>query len=100
MVTFPGPKEPDDSARHERLSSQLAAVLDLMSDGQPRTIAEISRQVETRYGVRCPENSASAQLRHLRKNRFGGHVVLKSHVGRGLYEYRLRVGQTQQRMWE
>ncbi len=41
-----------------------------------------------------PAASISAQLRHLRKARFGGHTVNKRHRGpasAGLYEYQLLV---------
>ena len=36
-----------------------------------------------------PQASISAQLRHLRKRRFGSHEVEKKHVGAGLYLYRV-----------
>jgi hypothetical protein len=42
-----------------------------MGDGEWRTLAELSRAT----GI--PEASASADLRHLRKSRFGGHTVNK-----------------------
>ena len=37
-----------------------------------------------------PEASISAQLRHLRKQRFGGYKVDKRPRGDGLWEYRVR----------
>jgi hypothetical protein len=36
-----------------------------------------------------PEASVSAQLRHLRKPRFGGHTVERRYMSNGLYEYKL-----------
>jgi len=36
-----------------------------------------------------PEASASAHLRSLRKDRFGGHTVNRRHVREGLFEYQL-----------
>jgi hypothetical protein len=36
-----------------------------------------------------PEASVSAQLRHLRKRRFGEHLVERRYCGDGLYEYKL-----------
>ena len=36
-----------------------------------------------------PQASISAQMRHLRKNRFGGHTVHRRFKGSGLWEYRL-----------
>ena len=38
-----------------------------------------------------PPESVSAQLRHLRKERFGSHTVEKKYLGDGLYVYRLIV---------
>ncbi len=69
-----------------RLSGQLARVFELMRDGIWRTLGEI----EAATGD--PQASISAQLRHLRKKRFGGHDVEKRQRGereRGLYEYRV-----------
>lgn len=95
---FPGPKEPDEPARQDRLGNQYGAIFQLMSDGQPRTLDEISQAVE-RNGVRCPPASASAQLRHMRKQNFGGHVVVKQHLGRGLYSYQLKTARRQQNLF-
>jgi hypothetical protein len=70
---------------HERLAGQLQAIYDLMKDGKHRTLHEIAA------AVKAPESSVSAQLRHLRKERFGGHTVNRRHVGNGLYDYQLVV---------
>ncbi len=70
-----------------RLTGQIARVFELMRDGYWRTLAEI----EAATGD--PQASISAQLRHLRKPRFGGHEVEKRSRGereRGLYEYRVK----------
>jgi len=67
-----------------RLSRQHERVRDLMLDGRWRTLHEI----EALTGD--PSASISAQLRHLRKARFGSFVVHKRARGdrsRGLYEY-------------
>ena len=48
--------------------------------------------IETETGD--PQASISAQLRHLRKVRFGGHTIEKRRKGSeksGLWEYRLKV---------
>ena len=92
---YPGP---DDPGKSERLSHQHTAIKELMSDGQWRTLEQISHAVEA-MGVRCPPASASAQLRHLRKERFGGHTVKKVHRGNGLYEYQLVVTKQQKALW-
>lgn len=98
-MTFPGPTEPNEAARQDRLGNQYKAIFALMQDGVPRTLDEISTAVERSYGVRCPPASASAQLRHMRKDAFGSHVVLKEHVGRGLYRYQLRMSRRQQELF-
>lgn len=68
-----------------RLSSQYIEIFDLMSDGVYRSL----RDIETLTGH--PPASISAQLRHMRKKRFGGHTVDKRYLGSGLYEYQLHV---------
>ena len=66
-----------------RLAGQLLRVYELMADQQWRTLAGIARSTGD------PESSISAQLRHLRKPRFGGHTVNRRYVGDGLYQYQL-----------
>lgn len=69
-----------------RLTGQLLVITELMSDGKWRTLGEI--QDATGYG----ESSISAQLRNLRKPRFGSHTVNKRSRGnreQGLYEYQV-----------
>ena len=68
-----------------RLKGQLLRVWDCMSDGKWRTLGEIARLTGD------PESSVSAQLRHLRKERFGAHTIEKEYREFGLYEYRLIV---------
>lgn len=82
MTHFNGPDyvpERDDA----RLTGQLERVRNCMADGQWRTLADISRITND------PEASISAQLRHLRKKRFGSFQVSKEYLGLGLYRYRL-----------
>lgn len=66
-----------------RLTGQLLRVWGAMKDGHWRTLEQIAKLTGD------PQASVSAQLRHLRKPRFGGHQVEKRYLGRGLYEYRL-----------
>ncbi len=73
-------KEPGQA---KRLGALLERVRQLMSDGEWRSLAVIQRKVGG------SEASISARLRDLRKPRFGGLLVLRRHVGRGLYEYRI-----------
>ena len=72
-----------------RLSSQLGRVRQLMQDGEWRSLGEIARLTGD------PEASVSAQLRHLRKVRFGAHTVSRRHIGDGLYLYQLTLNQAQ-----
>lgn len=69
-----------------RLTGQIERIYLLMSDHHWRTLTEI--ELLTGY----PQASISAQLRHLRKPRFGGFIVEKRRRGdrkQGLFEYRL-----------
>lgn len=80
----------DYSPKHDnvRLTKQIKRVFDLMKDGEWRTLDEIA------FNTDDPEASVSAQLRNLRKDRFGAHEVNKRIRGErkhGLYEYQLRV---------
>lgn len=70
-----------------RLFGQLREVFTLMCDGQWRTIEQIALVVNgTEAGI-------SARLRDLRKKRYGGHTVERQYVGKGLWRYRLLVGE-------
>lgn len=57
-----------------------------MQDQKWRTLSEIEKAIEE------PQASISAQLRNLRKDKFGGHTVNRQRRGdpcQGLFEYRL-----------
>ena len=66
-----------------RLSTQYWDLYNLMRDGERRTLNRIA--IITGH----PPASISAQLRHMRKVRFGSNTVNKHHLGKGLYEYEL-----------
>ena len=66
-----------------RLTGQIERVWKVMRDQRWRTLKTISAITGD------PEASVSAQLRHLRKERFGAHGVERRYVGNGLYEYRV-----------
>ena len=68
-----------------RLTGQILRVWECMSDGKWRTLKDIAQQTGD------PEASVSAQLRHLRKPRFGGHTVEREYITNGLYKYKLEV---------
>lgn len=68
----------------KRLIGQMLRVWEVMVDGQWRGLRAISDLTGD------PEASVSAQLRHLRKPRFGGHTLEKRHNDAGsFFEYRL-----------
>lgn len=71
-----------------RLSDQLARIYSVIRDGKWYTLAEIAAKTED------PEASISAQLRHLRKPRFGSHVIEREHISGGLYQYRMKVDES------
>jgi hypothetical protein len=79
---------PAYSSQHDkqRLTGQILRVANLMFDGRWRTLAEISAVTGD------PQASISAQLRHLRKKKFGEYNVEKRARGArdaGLWEYRV-----------
>ena len=77
-----------DYAASMRFNGQIRRMFNLMKDARYRTLAEITEFTGD------PEASISANLRHLRKNRFGNHIVDKQRRGKittGLWEYRLLV---------
>jgi hypothetical protein len=78
------------SVDHARLSKQHERVRDCMLDGVWRTLEEIAALTGD------PPASVSAQLRHLRKPRFGSYTIEKRARGdraSGLFEYRLEASQ-------
>ena len=84
-LDFDGPAYRPEHDR-DRLTGQLLRIVDVMKDGEWWTLEEV------RHVTGDPEASISAQLRHLRKPRFGKHTVLKRRRGdpkAGCYEYRL-----------
>lgn len=68
---------------HARLTGQIERIFNIMRDGRWRTLRQIANQTGD------PESSVSAQLRHLRKERFGGHAVDREYIADGLYQYRV-----------
>lgn len=81
-LRFEGP--PDNARDFDRLSDQYDKIFGLMKDGEWRSLAEIE------YQTSYPQASISAQLRHMRKLRFGGHTVEKRRRQDGnVWEYKL-----------
>lgn len=75
----------DEERDGNRLLKQLGKVSAIMSDGRWHTLAELADKTGN------PEASLSARLRDLRKKRFGGHIVERQFVRRGLFKYRMVV---------
>jgi hypothetical protein len=70
----------------ERLTKQINKLWYCMKDGKWMTLSEIEDYIG------APQASISADLRHLRKKRFGSHTILKKRRGEesnGLWEYKL-----------
>lgn len=67
-----------------RLDKQLDRIRELMIDGRWRTLREIASL------TKAPEASVSAQLRNLRKERFGGFTVNHRRREGGIWEYQVR----------
>src|SRR5262249_44545565 len=67
----------------ERLSSQLVRVYNFMRGGRWHTLRGISEAVNGTAAT------VSARLRDLRKERFGGHAILRQRRDGGLFEYRM-----------
>ena len=69
-----------------RLTGQIERIFTTMADKQWRTLREIESITND------PQASISAQLRHLRKPKFGNHQLHKRRRGdrtKGLFEYSL-----------
>ena len=79
---FDGP-EYDPKRDNARLAGQLQRVFDTMSDGRWRTLEELAAATGD------PVASVSAQLRHLRKPRFGSHTVNRRSRTGALFEYQV-----------
>ena len=85
---FNGP-DYDPALDDARLTKQLGRVWSALQGGRWMTLREIASHTQD------PEASISAQLRHLRKPRFGSYTIEKRRRGtpaHGLYEYRLTGG--------
>ena len=87
---FNGP-EYKPNRDYTRLKNQIGRVFKIMKDQNWRTLNDISTatSLHTSHGQPDPVASVSAQLRHLRKKRFGSHTVNRKHVSNGLFEYQL-----------
>ena len=74
----------NDHRDRNRLNGQTKAVYGLMRDREWRTLDVIAAMTG------APPASASARLRDLRKKRYGGYLVDREHIGKGVWRYRVR----------
>lgn len=65
-----------------RLMAQMKRVTEVMDDGEWHTLFDLSAATDD------PLQSVSARLRDMRKERFGGHTILRRYVSKGVFEYR------------
>jgi hypothetical protein len=61
----------------------LYKLLSVVKDGKWRTIKQLSDATGN-----IP-TAASANMRNLRKAKYGGYIIERRHLGNGLYEYRM-----------
>tara|TARA_R100000808_G_scaffold19832_1_gene42976 strand:- start:1090 stop:1395 length:306 start_codon:yes stop_codon:yes gene_type:complete len=73
----------NDKRDRPRLNGQIRRVYRAMCSSRWMTLDDV---VEI---TGDPHASVSAQMRHLRKEKFGSNYVQKRYKGRGLFEYRL-----------
>jgi len=67
----------------ERLTGQIKRVFRHIQDGKWYTVEKIANTTGD------PQTSVSAQIRNLRKPKFGAHEIDRQYLGSGLYEYRM-----------
>lgn len=65
-----------------RLDNAMGRIYNHMQDGKWYTLAELAEVGQ------CSEACASARCRDMRKSKFGGFQINKSHCGNGLWKYR------------
>ncbi len=73
----------DPAKDNQRLEKQIGRVFDIMKDGKKRSLQRIQADIESKHKIKDPESSISAQLRHLKKPRFGGYTVNKERATDG-----------------
>ena len=82
MPDFDGPEYKPERDK-ARLTTQMEDIRAYMLLGGWHDLEWIS------LNTGHPPASVSAQLRHLRKAKFGAYIVERRHVERGLFEYRV-----------
>jgi transcriptional antiterminator len=73
----------DSDRDKERLTKQRDKIRMYMEGRNYLTVKEVAEVLN------YPENSVSAQMRNLRKEKFGGRIVHREYFGNGLYKFKL-----------
>ena len=84
LIMAEGSTSRNDKRDRKRLTGQCKRVYKTMETGRWLTLDDIAAE------AKAPQASVSAQIRHLRKPKFGSHIIDKRHNNNGLFEYRLR----------
>lgn len=74
---------PKDEDRAIKLTTDMSKVLDILLDHKPHLVKEIAGRLS------LPECSVSAQIRHLRKEKFGAYTVKLIRITKSLSAYQL-----------
>ncbi len=74
---------PLDDERAQKLTGDLKRVFDILSKGGAHLVSDIARDLN------LPACSVSAQIRHLRKPKFGGFTVKRISLTKGLSAYQM-----------
>lgn len=69
---------------NKRLTTQRGRILHRLKQGGWYTLDTLSALEN------APQASVSAQLRNLRKLKYGGYTIERRHIKNGLYEYRMQ----------
>jgi len=76
---------PKDEERATKLTGDLKKIYRIMCDGDSHLVKDIAMLLG------LPECSVSAQIRHLRKPKFGGYTIKRISITKGLSAYQMEV---------
>ena len=82
LVSFDG-ADIDQERDDARLKQQINIIRKRMENAGWLTVQQLSQELG------YPATSVSAQIRNLRKDKFGGRYVERRYQGNGLYEFKL-----------
>jgi DNA-binding Lrp family transcriptional regulator len=82
MVSFDG-EDMDQERDGERLNRQMNIIRERMENAGWLSVQQLSNELG------FPATSVSAQIRNLRKDKFGGRYVERRYQGNGLYQFKL-----------